>query len=286
MKRLHTDALLRFVPIQPIARADAPADPETKPGEYRNPNGLFWVTASTEGIASDGHRIAASGWMFDRFDENPIMPWAHTAWPGLCGGRSGAPMHPIGNVPGRRINEEAKTLECGLNFYEQREGEGGPYLYPLAHLTAAQFRDGMLKMVSVGFEMVERTPLAELDPTGAWAHYRDEESHGYLSTKTMLFELSPVPIGADPGALAIGSSESRIGTFARAWMDTDDGRAFIRDSFGAELRASITAELDRLAADGKIRVVGSVEELEVGTGNCDECGGIEAVFGAKIAPTH
>ncbi|MEO1715766.1 MAG: hypothetical protein AAFR76_01530 [Planctomycetota bacterium] len=190
----------------------------------------FRFIASTEAPASDGHILMQKGWDFSRYRGQVL--WAHNG-PGFCGGRGGAPMHPIGHSPGQEIIAEAgyhpdtNRMEMDVDFNVEIDPRTNHPFNPPAYLTAHQYAAGYLQEVSVGFlidreQAQPRNALDEEDP-----RYADR---GLVSMRQVLYELSPVPIGADAGAVLIDGGRSRgqqLAELARHFLETADGRAIL-----------------------------------------------------------
>lgn len=131
------------------------------------------VVASTE--TEDGHgTILVQDWDLARYASNPVVLWAHNATLGMD------------ELPiGRSIRHEVVNgaLECTIQF-------AGADVNPRAEQVFQAYRQGFLRAVSVGF-----------NPRS----YRWEERDGrevLVLYDNELLELSCVPIGSNPDALA------------------------------------------------------------------------------------
>lgn len=134
------------------------------------------VTAviSTASVDRDREVLVPKGMEFERFKDNPVIPWAHdTSSP------------PIGKalwvkVIGQKIT--AKVQFATTEFAEE--------IWQL-------FKGGFLKAFSVGFIPLDGHPPtpAEITKNPAWAEAR------FIISKWELLEFSPVPVPANPEAL-------------------------------------------------------------------------------------
>lgn len=132
--------------------------------------------ASTAGEARDGHVIDQAGWMLDEYRSNPVVLWAHDG-----------SQPPIGRAT------RAEVVGDGLEI-EVEWDEGSD----LGRTVARQYREGFLHAVSVGWQPLQATPRRRLDRD----HPAYSESGGLYFERSVLLELSAVPVGADPMALA------------------------------------------------------------------------------------
>jgi HK97 family phage prohead protease len=238
------------------------------------------VIASSESL--DSHdEVVEQKWDFTRFASNPVILWAHNRAPGHNG-------LPIGKAEEWRI-ENSKT---------------GPQLvmrivfatHAFAEEVWGMFRDGFLRAVSVGF----RPRDVRLEKRGG-----DEI---FVLSNNELFELSAVPIGSNPDALAKShdsishlkdaarmgarevqpepASEEKRNEMSDAEKDLKDLRASLEESRGetkaatmevAALKKSLTemtTERDAALAISKTHEAKLVE-LEV-----------DALIGKKIDPAQ
>lgn len=132
--------------------------------------------ASTDGESRDGHIIDQDGWELANYRKNPVVQWCHdTHTP------------PIGKSV--RIEVTSRGLEIDVEWDEKQA---------LGALVARQYREGILRACSVGWDPIEMQPRQMLPKDHP--HYADR--YGYLFKRSELLELSAVPVGADPAALA------------------------------------------------------------------------------------
>lgn len=191
-------------------------------------DGLIRFVASTQKDASDGHIIVQAGWDLNLYRRNPIFLWSHT-YDGICGGRSGAPYHPIGRSETMEVVDGDKPearLVIGVRFDSSLDPATGHPWNPLAYLTEHQYRAGYLSMVSVGFRMIAKKPRSEYEESHPW-----RAPSGYVSLETRLYEVSAVPIGADAEAFQEGRQESAgtpaLAEAARHFLETPEGRSIL-----------------------------------------------------------
>lgn len=131
------------------------------------------VIASTETEDSHG-TILVQDWNLERFNRNPVVLWAHNMTLGMD-------ELPIGRCTRAEVVDGA--LECTIQF-------AGADVNPRAEQVFQAYRQGFLRAVSVGF-----------NPRS----YRWEERDGrevLVLYDNELIELSCVPVGSNPDALA------------------------------------------------------------------------------------
>lgn len=195
--------------------------------EGEQDDGLIRFVASTQKEASDGHILVQKGWQLESYQRNPIFLWSHT-YDGLCGGRSGAPYHPIGKAEEIAVVDPESPdarLVVGVRFDSGIDDKTGHPWNPLAYLTEHQYRTGYLSMVSVGFRMITKKPRNEYEEGHPW-----KSPQGYASLETRLYEISAVPIGADSGAFQEGRADNLPGQLAEAarhFLETPEGRSIL-----------------------------------------------------------
>jgi HK97 family phage prohead protease len=131
------------------------------------------VIASTETL--DSHdTVLVQDWDLERFRRNPVVLWAHNATLGMD-------ELPIGRCTRAEVVNGA--LECTIHF-------AGADVNPRAEQVFQAYRQGFLKAVSVGFN--PRSYRWEMrDGTDVLVFFDNE-----------LIELSCVPVGSNPDALA------------------------------------------------------------------------------------
>lgn len=217
-----------------VLRADEPDDDGL---------GLIRFTASTEARASDHGIIDHDGWDLSTYQRNPLVLWSHNG-PGLCGGRGGAPLHPIGKGVSPELQLDApkgeRSLVIPVQFNEEIDARTKSPINPLAYLTAFQVRAGYLSMVSVGFRVLER--MDARDHGEGHPFYDDENDQAWTAVRASLHELSVVGMGADPGAFAEGrGAMGSLEEAARNFLETDVGRSIL----DARIRDAVAFEMER-----------------------------------------
>ena len=190
------------------------------------------VVASTEAVDSHG-TVIVQDWNLERFQRNPVVLWAHNATLGMD-------ELPIGRCT--RCEVVNGQLEATIQF-------AGADVNPRAEQVFQAYRQGYLRAVSVGFY-----------PHSYRWEMRDDVDVLVLS-QNELFELSCVPVGSNPDALAR----------ALAARSTPDGRApaEINTPMTEEEKAllalarrtlELTGEKDASAAEARLRGLLAVEK--------------------------
>lgn len=153
-----------------------PGEPQSRAAAVRSVDAekrTVDVIASTETEDSHG-TILVQDWDLERFNRNPVVLWAHNATLGMD-------ELPIGRCTRAEVVDGA--LECTIQF-------AGADVNPRAEQVFQAYRQGFLRAVSVGF-----------NPRS----YRWEERDGrevLVLYDNELIELSCVPVGSNPDALA------------------------------------------------------------------------------------
>lgn len=238
------------------------------------------VVASSESL--DSHdEVVEQKWDFGRFKQNPVILWAHNRAPGHDG-------KPIGRGEDWKVEQTKDGPQLIMRIVFAK--------HAFAQEIWELFQDDMLRAVSVGFR-----------PRDVRLEKRAGEEVFVLSDNE-LFELSVVPIGSNPDALAkshdsishlkdaarMGArevqpepvSEEKRNEMSDAEKDLKDLRASLEESRGEtkaaqielkELKASLaamTTERDAALAISKTHEAKLVE-LEV-----------DALVGKKIDPAQ
>lgn len=133
----------------------------------KSDDGGYTVLASTSAIDRQGDSIDQSGWDVSNYKNNPVMLWAHD-YSAL----------PIAKATSVAVTSQGLTLG-----YEFAPAEGNP----MAQQVKTLVDGGFLNAVSVGFMPLER--------------------NGNSITKMELFEVSFVPVPANPQALQLMMSK-------------------------------------------------------------------------------
>lgn len=166
------------------------------PGQFRAAEGrerVIEFVASTEQVASDGMIIKCGAWLTERFLSGGAILVSHNRTEDKL---------PVGVPIGASVDDSAKCLRVRARL-------ASPGVTKDADDCWALIQDGILRACSVGFRVLEMAdPTPSEREAGAWG----------VVTKAELYELSVVPVGADPGALVVK---------AGAW-ESADAEAFER----------------------------------------------------------
>jgi hypothetical protein len=147
------------------------------------------VTASTETVDSYGD-IVEQTWDLKRYRKNPVVLWFHNAF-GMFDGSRAEDYIPIGRAEGVRIVDG--QLVCRIVFASSAVTQ-------LAEQVFQGFREKVIRAVSVGFRPGKVTK--ETDEDGKTV---------YRLSKNELWEISCVPIPANPDAVAKAAALQRSG---------------------------------------------------------------------------
>lgn len=153
----------------------------------RKANRGYSVVVSTATVDRQGDSIDQSGWDLTNFKKNPVMLWAHD----------------YRILPIARANEiSVVNNKLTIGDYEFAPAEGNP----MSGQVKALVDGGFLNAVSVGFMPLER--------------------NGNVITKMELFEVSFVPVPANPEALQLmfskGIAKEMISKFFEAKSEEID----------------------------------------------------------------
>lgn len=156
------------------------------------------IYGTDESVDRHNTIFRVDGWDFDDYRKNPVFLWAHNSDPAVS-------MMPLGRTIGIQREEfqraEGSKTDKRLLFDVEFPKRG---TYPFADLAHDMYKEGFLKASSVGFRNLKHR---RLDPT------KDKEEMqrdgydlktGYAAelTHNALHELSAVPVGSNPNALA------------------------------------------------------------------------------------
>jgi HK97 family phage prohead protease len=126
---------------------------------------------STPDVDRYGDVIETEGWELDNYLQNPVFLWAHDY-----------KQPPIGKAV--QVEKTPRGLVFRIRFAE-------PEVYPFADTIFKLYLGGYLKATSVGFRDLEREPLTDKEGKQTGWRYKRQE----------LYELSAVPVPANPNAL-------------------------------------------------------------------------------------
>lgn len=183
-------------------------------------NGGYSVLASTSSVDRQGDSIDQQGWDIKNFMANPVMLWAHDY--------SALPVAKATN-----ITIDQRGLVCD---YEFAPVEGNP----MAQQVKTLVDEGFLNAVSVGFMPLER--------------------NGNVITKMELFEISFVPVPANPQALQLMLGKGITRDVLTKFFEVKEA-----EIAAAEVAAKETADKGAVADE-----LDAQEAAEVKWGNWDE----------------
>lgn len=143
------------------------------------------VIASSESL--DSHdEVVAQNWRFARYEKNPVILWAHNK----AAGHNGLP---IGRGANWRVEGKGENAQLKMDIVFASADAN-----PFAESVFKLFQEGVLKSVSVGFKpndvRLEKRAGAEI----------------FVLDDNELYELSVVPIGSNPDAVALGADDSLL----------------------------------------------------------------------------
>lgn len=160
------------------------------------------VLASSDSVDSYGDIVDQKTFLLDRYKQNPCVLYGHNNV-GVFG-MGGAPEWtlPVGFATDFGVG--ADGLEATLNFVNSKASPMAPYCWE-------GFLQQSIRAVSIGFYPHEVTeePHPDADPNDA-----DDDSTVYRLSQNELFEISVVPIGANPDAVALEAQRKS----ERAWF--------------------------------------------------------------------
>jgi HK97 family phage prohead protease len=190
------------------------------------------VIASTEAVDSHG-TVLVQDWNLERFARNPVVLWAHNATLGMD-------ELPIGRCT--RCEVVNGQLEATIQF-------AGADVNPRAEQVFQAYRQGYLRAVSVGF----------YPHSYRWEMREDVEV--LVLSQNELFELSCVPVGSNPDALARALA-ARSTPVGRAPAEnntpmTEEEKALLAL---ARRTLELTGEKDAAAAEARLRGLLAVEK--------------------------
>jgi hypothetical protein len=148
----------------------------------------FAGIAADDEIALDGHKLEMRGGLdIAGFRDNPVLHAAHD------------PLRVVGTVPQIGFSADGHRLLIRASFCE-------PGISVAADETRALLKSGYLRGISIGFDIVEASPL---DP-------KKGPRGGLHITKSRLLECSVVSVPASPSALVTTRSAASRAAFMRS----------------------------------------------------------------------
>jgi hypothetical protein len=169
---------------------------------------------STAGVDRYGDIIEVAGWDLANYKNNPIFLWAHNG-----------SLPPLGRAVSVKKTPEALIFQIKFAAREEYGGEW-PVVAPSPETIYNLYLNGYLRATSVGFSYIEREPL--IDPKN------DGRQTGWRFLKQELYELSAVPVPANPEALMLAVQK---GIITQAEADSFPGEVITQaeaDSFFIE----------------------------------------------------
>lgn len=178
----------------------------------------FEFVLSDETVDRAGDIVRAKGWHLDDFEKNPVALYGHD--------------HK--DVIGRWENVRVigKQLIGKLVLATTERGQE----------IKALIEQGILKAVSVGFQVMEYEPIS-----------KDQPWKGLDIKKAALHEVSVVAVPANPNALLL----------AKAQLSSEQAQDFMKSLYGrSESTDTLNAEIDALIKEGVLMRVQPVESDE------------------------
>lgn len=140
---------------------------------------ILHMVGSTEAKDADGDIIRVKGWDLSRYKQNPVFMFGHNYQ-----------MPPIGIAVKVVKNAKDKVLEFWIKFSKDE----------FAQRIKALYDEGVMRMSSVGFKPDMKK--AKRLPPEPGEEEMPEWTRGWEFNGQTLLELSAVPIGSNPEALA------------------------------------------------------------------------------------
>ena len=135
---------------------------------------------SDETVDRSGDIVKVDGWDLVNYKKNPVFLWAHDSR-----------QMPIGKAV--KVWVEDGKLKFKIKFAVDE--------YPFAKLAYDMYKGGYLNATSVGFMIKD------------WKF----EDENFVSLSQELFELSAVPVPANPNALRLGFTDEQLNTLKKEW---------------------------------------------------------------------
>ncbi|MEW6657235.1 MAG: HK97 family phage prohead protease [Thermodesulfobacteriota bacterium] len=145
---------------------------------------------STAVVDRYGDIIEVAGWDLANYKNNPIFLWAHNS-----------SLPPLGRAVSVKKTADALVFQIKFASREEYGGEW-PAIAPSPETIYNLYLNGYLRATSVGFSFIEREPI--IDPKS------DGRQTGWRFLKQELYELSAVPVPANPEALMLAVQKGII----------------------------------------------------------------------------
>ena len=145
---------------------------------------------STAVVDRYGDIIEVAGWDLANYKNNPIFLWAHNS-----------SLPPLGRAVSVKKTADALVFQIKFASREEYGGEW-PAIAPSPETIYNLYLNGYLRATSVGFSCVEREPIVDTK--------NDGRQTGWRFLKQELYELSAVPVPANPEALMLAVQKGLI----------------------------------------------------------------------------
>ena len=145
-------------------------------------NHILTFIGSDETIDRHGDIVKVDGWDLKNYKKNPVFLWAHNSH-----------QMPIGKAI--KVWVDDGKLKFKIKFAVEQ--------YDFAKLAYDMYKGGYLNATSVGFMIQD------------WKF----EGDNFISEKQELFELSAVPVPANPNALRLGFTDDEIAELKKEWKE-------------------------------------------------------------------
>jgi uncharacterized protein len=190
---------------------------------------------STGHVDRYGDVIEVAGWDLKNYQKNPVFLWAHDYR-----------QPPVGKA--LKVEKTDQGLLFRIQFPTAEE-------YPFADTVYKLYLGGYLRATSVGFQDLEREPLTD----------KEGKQTGFRYKKQELYELSAVPVPANPQALIMAVQKGVVSPEEMARLsgvpcEEGPGR---EDSTEAAPEITEPAEPDGKDSEMSLPAAGLMEDLKV-----------------------
>lgn len=214
-----------------------------------DPARVLQIYGTDESVDRHNTKLRVDGWDFTDYRKNPAFLWAHNMDPAVSS-------MPLGRVIGIQREEFSRGEDGAVGkrlLFDVEFPKRG--VYPFADLACDMYKEGHLRASSVGFRNLKmrRLDLKEDREEMEKGGYDLKAGFAADLTHNALLELSAVPVGSNPNALAkamrtlapadvqglLDHDEATAGEITDAWIAT---------RFDA-LRAALTPAAPEAAPD-------------------------------------
>jgi HK97 family phage prohead protease len=170
------------------------------------------VLASSDSIDSYGDIVDQKSFLLERYKKNPVVLYGHNNV-GVFG-MGGAPEWTLPVGFSTDFGVGADGLETTLNFVDGKASPMAPFCWQ-------GFLQGSIRAVSIGFypHRVEVEPKAD---------EAEDEDDVYRLSENELFEISVVPIGANPDAVVLEAQRKAERAWFKQRAANDPGANWLR----------------------------------------------------------